>query len=341
MVSRGSVAGARLLALAASALLLFIGNAIVAPQSAVAQAPGPDVCAGCHEGYVKSFMASIHGKTGDPKSPANNGACSVCHGDGTEHVKAGGGRGVGGIINPGPSNKKMSAEAKSAICLSCHETTRQLAFWSAGKHKMNDVTCSNCHDPHSSTARENSKMLRTPGPAISVYTTTVRQLEYQTCVVCHKDKLAQINKPSHHPIIEGKVKCSDCHNPHGTMNLAMIKGEGPNDTCYMCHTDKRGPWIHEHPPVEENCLNCHSPHGSNHNRMLTMKVPELCQECHRRSGASSGGHRETIVDGRSLVNPGVNPSVTARFMATGCVNCHRQIHGSNAGRSGNGEAFVR
>jgi DmsE family decaheme c-type cytochrome len=336
MISRGSVAGARFLALAASAILFFAGSAIIAPQHASAQGatgPGMDVCAGCHEDYVKSFKTSVHGKTGDPKSPANNGACFSCHGDGTEHAKAGGGKGVGGIINASPSNKTMSAEAKSAICLACHATTRELAFWEAGQHKKNDVSCSNCHNPHASRAGVNDKMLRGSGMDYGPYKTTARQLPYETCIACHREQRAQILKPSHHPIIEGKIQCHNCHNPHGAMTPVMLRSENYQDLCLTCHTDKRGPFIHEHPPVQENCATCHTPHGSAHNRLLAQKPPALCADCH------ANGHTHGIYDGRGTI-PGVNPS-NIRFEGSGCVNCHRQIHGSNAPPSAYGQYFMR
>jgi DmsE family decaheme c-type cytochrome len=184
-------------------------------------------------------------------------------------------------------------------------------------------------------------MLRYQDPAISVYTTTSRQQSYQLCVSCHKDLRAQMNKPSHHPVIEGKMSCADCHNPHGTLNSSMIKAETTRDLCLSCHADKRGPWIHEHPPVEENCMNCHTPHGSNHNRMLAMKPPHLCQECHRTGAASTGGHPGTLVDGRPIQAPANATSISARFQEGGCVNCHRQIHGSNSPTTVWGNAFVR
>jgi hypothetical protein len=41
----------------------------------------------------------------------------------------------------------------------------------------------------------------------------------------------------------------------------MVKAESIKELCTTCHADKRGPWLFEHPPVEENCLTCHNPHG--------------------------------------------------------------------------------
>jgi DmsE family decaheme c-type cytochrome len=143
----------------------------------------------------------------------------------------------------------------------------------------------------------------------------------------------EIIKPSHHPIIEGKVGCQDCHYPHGALQKASLRNESIRDLCVTCHTDKRGPWIHEHPPVMENCATCHTPHGSAHRALLAQKPPALCADCH------PGGHTHGIYDGRGTI-PNQLPS-NIRFEGSGCVGCHRQIHGSNAPASAYGEFFLR
>src|SRR5512146_1461005 len=298
-----------------------VGTAQAAP-------PGPEVCKGCHAAQVASYEASVHGQKGNPNGPAHAGECAACHGDGTKHVAAGGGRGVGGIINPGPRSKSMSAEAKSRICLTCHEANRKLAFWDSGQHRKNDVACTNCHNPHG----KGPTFMRADNPSVSPYETTTRQLQYENCGTCHKDIRAQIMKPAHHPIIEGKLKCSDCHNPHGALSPHMINSESINTLCTSCHTEKRGPFIHEHAPVEENCLTCHTPHGSQHNKLLVEKVPNLCEHCH-----NVGRHNATIYG----ANSGFGALNNSRFFARSCVNCHNQIHGSNASTAGRGEFFLR
>src|SRR6185503_19529621 len=110
-------------------------------SEARAEPPGPEVCKACHEPYVESFNATKHGAAAHPRSPAAKGGCVNCHGDGTAHVAAGGGRGVGGIVNP--ASKQLTGAQKDAICLNCHEANRHLAFWDSGKHRKNDVSCTN------------------------------------------------------------------------------------------------------------------------------------------------------------------------------------------------------
>ena len=82
------------------------------------------------------------------------------------------------------------------------------------------------------------------------------------------------------PIREGKVACTDCHNPHGSVTESLLKKDSVNEVCYTCHAERRGPFLFEHAPVRENCLNCHDPHGSINEYSLKVSRPRLCFECH-------------------------------------------------------------
>ncbi len=264
---------------------------------------GQPVCADCHEDAVRGIAPTKHGARLDDTTTV----CQSCHGEVAAHLED-------------PTNKPartfartMSAREKSAVCLSCHEGNRQLAFWDSGKHRKNDVACTDCHSAHG----------RHGDPSITPYLTTQRKLQYETCGQCHKSVRAQLNKSSHHPILEGKVACADCHNPHGALSPAMVKNESVNQLCSSCHADKRGPFVWSHLPVEENCLSCHNSHGSNVPKLLTEKVPQLCQDCH------GSGHGQ-LAYGSSFSVGGANQDRATRFDARSCVNCHQLIHGSNA-----------
>lgn len=271
---------------------------------------GADTCKGCHEEYFESYSKSIHSKNAISGSPANRNQCESCHGPGAGHVEKGGGKGTG-IFAFG---RKVDAKAKSERCLTCHEDQKGQAFWSMSKHKSAGVSCDNCHTAHSSLP----KNLKASQPEL--------------CFGCHKDIKMQANKQSHHPIKEGKVLCSDCHDPHGEFGPKMVKADTVNELCYKCHAEKRGPYMFEHPPVEENCLNCHTAHGSNHNKLLAKKMPNLCQSCH--DWTRHPGTPYTAEFGFE------NPTTTTassrnKLIARSCVNCHTNIHGGNGvGRRG-------
>jgi DmsE family decaheme c-type cytochrome len=262
---------------------------------------GVEVCKGCHEDRYNTYAISTHSKKGIPNSPANKEGCETCHGPGAAHVEKSGERGVGIFIF---SKKIADAKSKSAKCLSCHGETKDLSFWDLSKHKVSDISCDNCHTVHSGTR----KNLKATQPDL--------------CNICHRSIRAQQNKTSHHPIREGKLKCTDCHDHHGGFGPKMIKANAPNDLCYQCHAEKRGPFMWEHPPVDENCLSCHTSHGSNHAKLLVSKAPQLCQGCHDWTQ-----HPGTLY---TSFNPFQGTSKSNRMYARACLNCHSAIHGSNA-----------
>jgi DmsE family decaheme c-type cytochrome len=320
MRSNTLFAACRLTAVVAA--FLFALPAFAQAKSAADSVP---ICVTCHEQQNSTILLTAHGAAND----ANGSMCQSCHGDATEHLKD--------PMRAKPANllgsKTATAAEKSAVCLTCHAGARQLENWSVAKHRKVDVTCVNCHTMHGPQSASNNKQIKGAQFAAAPYTTTARQLTYKRCITCHTDVRGEILKPSHHPIIEGKVGCEDCHDPHGALTKASLRNDSLNDLCVSCHADKRGPWIHEHPPVEENCAYCHTPHGSTHRALLAQKPPVLCGDCH------ANGHTHGIYDGRGTL-PNTLPS-NIRFESAGCVECHRQIHGSNAPSSSFGQYFLR
>jgi DmsE family decaheme c-type cytochrome len=262
----------------------------------VGSAYANEKCKECHGDIVAKHAGSLHGKAGKN--------CDACHGGVDAHLASGDKK---DIITFGKGDVKKQNEQ----CLGCHAKNQKLTFWDNSKHKQEDVACVSCHSIHES----DKPYAKQP----------------EKCFECHKDIKSQANKYSHHPIIEGKVKCSDCHNPHGALGHGSIKAENNNQLCYKCHAEKRGPYVWEHPPVEEDCTKCHTPHGSKTLKLLKDKQPNLCQQCHdwsRHPGTPYGGNADfSGAPGRG----GIDRS---------CNNCHNAIHGSNAPGT-NGKRFIR
>ena len=256
---------------------------------------GAKVCVTCHATQAELFKHTLMGRINQTQKGKFD--CENCHGPGSAHVKAGGGRGVGGIISFRPEDPSRTAQENNAICLACHERGDR-TYWNGSTHETRGLMCTNCHTIMKQVSRKfQLKTAFTP----------------DTCYQCHKDRRAENYFSSHMPLREGKITCSDCHNPHGTATEAMLRENTVNDNCYKCHAEKRGPFLWEHAPVRENCLNCHDPHGSTKEFLLKVQRPKLCAECHG------------FDHGTNLLGP-----TNSRFIFNkGCGNCHVKIHGSN------------
>ena len=103
---------------------------------------GQKVCVTCHAAYAESFSKTLMGRIG--KTQPGKFACENCHGPGSQHVKLGGGRGVGGIISFRTDDLSRSVQENNAICLTCHEKG-QRTYWSGSTHEVRNVACTNCH----------------------------------------------------------------------------------------------------------------------------------------------------------------------------------------------------
>src|SRR5512139_2783257 len=258
---------------------------------------GAKVCVTCHASQAEAFSHTLMGRIG--KTQKGKFDCENCHGPGSAHVKAGGGRGVGGIISFRPEDDSRTAEENNTICLGCHEKGDR-TLWHGSTHEMRGLMCTNCHTIMKDVSRKYQLK-------------TVSQRD--TCFQCHKDIRSKFARSSHMPLPEGKMECTNCHNPHGSYTESLLKKATVNDVCFQCHAEKRGPFLWEHPPVVENCLNCHDPHGTINDNLLKVARPRLCQRCHN----AANNHP---------ANPRNPKSVFA--INSGCVNCHSQIHGSNS-----------
>ena len=255
---------------------------------------GEKVCMTCHATHAAEFSKTLMGRIG--KTQPGKFACENCHGAGSAHVKAGGGRGVGGIISFRSEDLSRTVEENNGICLACHEKGDR-TYWRGSIHETRAVACTSCHT-----------IMKVVSPKFQLRTVA----EMDTCFQCHKDKRAQMARSSHMPLREGKMTCTNCHQPHGTATEGLLREASINDTCYKCHAEKRGPFLFEHAPVRENCLNCHDAHGSINEYLLKVSRPRLCAECHGFGHGLTSGPMAVQTIGRQ------------------CQNCHTKVHGTNS-----------
>ncbi len=294
--------------------------------SAAAQANGyvgSETCATCHQDVSKGFANNPHTKMVLMHGGAGI-TCENCHGAGKAHVEGGGDPTK--IFDPA----KATPAQVNASCLKCHAASHP--NFDRSPHQKAGLSCISCHSVHGGEAQIpghaaekavlNSIKANVSTPTPDYRAELLKAPQPQLCYQCHGTEKAQFDMPMHHPVNEGVVKCSDCHNVHGSFLPNNLKSNADQSAvCTKCHTDVRGPFVYEHAPVKgEGCLACHSPHGSQNARLLNMpNVNVLCNQCHSQVAADT-------VHG---VGSGSTDSVP-------CTSCHTFIHGSNIN-----QAFLR
>lgn len=280
---------------------------------------GDAKCTKCHDENDSSPVVAIaktkHGVRADGRTPS----CTSCHGESPTHVT----KPAGLADRPAPDrtfskNSKTPVAQRNQACLSCHEKDTSRHLWTGSAHEKNDVACASCHKVHAGHDDVRDK-----------------KTQAQVCFTCHKEQRADGKKISHHPVAEGKIACSDCHNPHGSTGPKLLKKNTVNETCFTCHAEKRGPFLWEHQPATEDCTNCHTPHGSNITPLLKSRAPFLCDECHNgphQSATPAAGNVAGIQGGltKSTATNAANASVSPGYAARSCMNCHVMVHGSNS-----------
>ena len=275
---------------------------------------GPDKCTGCHITISAGYQHAFHSQQGVD--------CEDCHGPASLHAQA-------GDTTKIVSFRSRRAEESNGACLSCHAQGEKVRHWLGGAHAANHVKCIECHQVHAGPSKTAPVRLAfdTMGPGsipslerMAVESNARLAPRWQindACLKCHPTQRAQGSMPYHHPLREAKMTCVDCHDAHGGAAGNNLQTANVNQLCLGCHAQYRGPFMYQHPPVNENCMNCHVPHGSANTNLLTLNQPALCLQCH-------AGHH----DGASL------PLVDR------CTNCHGSIHGTDVPTPTGGSRFV-
>src|SRR5271154_6926829 len=277
---------------------------------------GQPTCQNCHSSEDAHYKNTTHWKMFTyPKNDLEAKTCEACHGPGSKHVEDATDRKalIGYTREWG-----TPVEVQQAQCLQCHKGGERIN-WQGSVHQINRLSCSDCHNPMAKFSQ--TGLLKKPSII-------------ETCFTCHQEKRAEFARKSHMPLLEGKMTCDDCHNPHGSSSVGsssssrLLKGNTVAETCFDCHQEKRGPFLWEHPPVRQGdqCLNCHLPHGSNNQTLLNMPVPMLCNQCH---DAGSPHDRDAAAFG-SIEGGAGSLDPDTRLLGRSCLDCHTEIHGSNS-----------
>jgi DmsE family decaheme c-type cytochrome len=271
---------------------------------------GTDNClSACHyhDEYRRYFEASTMGAQLSSKSGLPMVDCESCHGPGSLAVKGLTREKVEADREAGTQTEcdyetfidiqELPPKAQSLICNKCHtaNATFNLHDWNVGAHAIEDVTCTDCHNVHA-------------GPDLIVSPRETKDM----CFACHQAVMAEFTLRSHHPVVEKKIFCTDCHDPHGAIGDDLLRADTVKETCTKCHGEKEGPFMFEHADTMEDCSRCHRSHGSVNSHLLVAQETFLCMQCHAGHDTSS--------------------AVSAEFKGafyTRCSDCHSSIHGTD------------
>jgi predicted CXXCH cytochrome family protein len=208
-------------------------------------------------------------------------------------------------------------------CLDCH--ANYVRIFPASPHARIHVEtaamsgqsgCESCHGPgsrHVEVGGGRGRFILNPGK------------DPASCFQCHLEVHAEFALPQHHPVVEGRMNCVQCHDPHGADifkpagGLAMARR---NESCAQCHREQTQPFVFEHEALREGCTVCHNPHGSMNRKLLTQSDPNLCLRCHAQV-QGPGVARGQLFIGK------VNHTALLQMGSCWSGGCHTAIHGSN------------
>ena len=294
---------------------------------------GTEICSDCHFAEFQQLQKTAMAAILSDKYPIGQRGCEGCHGPGRSHSEAK----KAGRREPAPGAPAVaevndfiygfpanSPKENSARCLTCHQKDEPKHLFLRSRHLTAGVGCTTCHVSHLLAGGEVAKPVgalessftipQRPEERVWLDNRLLRLKQPQLCYSCHREIEAQFQLPIRHRVNEGLVKCTDCHNAHGTLNVRELLGSETERSCYSCHVEKRGPFVYEHAPVRvEGCTSCHTPHGSINVHLLKRREErQLCLECHVAPQAVNVPHPKPVFQ-----------------TSAECTRCHIAIHGSN------------
>ncbi|HUJ08906.1 MAG TPA: cytochrome c3 family protein [Verrucomicrobiae bacterium] len=188
------------------------------------------------------------------------------------------------------------------------------------KEEVKDLGCEACHGPGS--------LHVDAGGGTPKQRFIISGKNPDMCFQCHLDKNAEFSLQYHHPVKEGRMSCTDCHDPHGediNKPKGMFVGR-VNEVCAQCHREQARPHVFEHEALREGCTTCHNVHGSINPKMLTERDNNLCLKCHAQ--IASPVLPGAVVIG-TMPHAGFAPTDFLRQGTCFSAGCHTAVHGSD------------
>jgi predicted CXXCH cytochrome family protein len=209
------------------------------------------------------------------------------------------------------------AKCHSNITRGFHDATHAHLAQPGEDGKMRNISCESCHGPASLHVKAGTRD-----------TIINPKLKPDTCLQCHINTRSEFSLPHTHQVLNGKISCVDCHNPHEGEALRSGSGarsltESANATCAKCHPAQSGPFTFVHEAMREGCVSCHSPHGSVNDKMLKSRNVSLCYQCHFQNQTS----------GVAIMHGGVDHSNNVNRGTCWTAGCHEAVHGSHVNSS--------
>jgi hypothetical protein len=291
-------------------------------------------CLSCHIAGTAPFIAgddsSDYKFASDDVHDASN--CSTCHDTAVDGDLI---TGSNGDANANSGNGGDCAVCHTAFSLHSYDTSHSIGVWGDTSGGILCSTGAGCHANDTGTwqkIKDRHDLAATPA---------------DVCLVCH-DSTRNDPDGNVQAVIQlsaAQTSCLDCHVTKSAVHGVHTEGDGtlgvvtvaPNDTpCGGCHATASGSsapkgdvtaGIHS-----DNCSLCHAggvagadpPAGIivddaatvwNGSAWLTANQPHDCVECHvDYFGDNTGGHTH----------------VHQLTTATGCVDCHANVAGTNA-----------